>query len=324
MSVTSANSTGGFRNYYPANRAMAQLSSRSIDLLRALRDSTGGDFQMLDSGYLFVSKHDDDRIRTELLAAALKVCSHGGGDVRYNGVRIATSGTPFDEHAVSLDMLDRRAGGDAPFVADRYWDELATRSDGTSVSGAKPGPDGFDIIDRPDIIRTLVPMAASDIKLALHVRKAGYLHVEQLGRCLVRQVQQTGASIRCGESISGAIWDDPASATKRLIGIRTNKSSCISCDAAVIAAGPYLRTVGSLFGVDFPVVNELHGRAVVKDPIAIVPAAGPRVPMTLGYDDIGIPLSDEERRRIDRQAPQFNWLLGTIGSGVHCRPAFPG
>ena len=34
----------------------------------------------------------------------------------------------------------------------------------------------------------------------------------------------------------------------------------LTARSVVLAVGPYLRSVGRLFGVDFPVVNEIHAR----------------------------------------------------------------
>ena len=36
--------------------------------------------------------------------------------------------------------------------------------------------------------------------------------------------------------------------------------TALTARSVVLAVGPYLRSVGRLFGVDFPVVNEIHAR----------------------------------------------------------------
>lgn len=40
MALTSDNSTGGYRNYYPAQPPMVRLSNRSIDLMEEIADLT--------------------------------------------------------------------------------------------------------------------------------------------------------------------------------------------------------------------------------------------------------------------------------------------
>jgi glycine/D-amino acid oxidase-like deaminating enzyme len=86
--------------------------------------------------------------------------------------------------------------------------------------------------------------------------------------------------------------------------------------AFVNAAGPLLKQVGALLGVDLPVFNELHGKVIFEDTLGVVPRAAP---LMIWDDPVTLPWSAEERESL-AESPATRWLLDQIPAGVHFRP----
>jgi glycine/D-amino acid oxidase-like deaminating enzyme len=83
----------------------------------------------------------------------------------------------------------------------------------------------------------------------------------------------------------------------------------------VNAAGPHLRPVGKMVGVDLPVQSEVHAKTALRDHLRLFPREAPMViwndPQRLGW-------SDEEVDYL-REAGRQD-LLGTLPPGCHGRP----
>ncbi|HET7375702.1 MAG TPA: FAD-dependent oxidoreductase, partial [Anaerolineae bacterium] len=84
----------------------------------------------------------------------------------------------------------------------------------------------------------------------------------------------------------------------------------------VIAAGPYLKSVGQLIGVDLPVFNELHVKIAFKDHLGVVPRDAP---LMIWTDPQFLPWNDEEREAL-QEDEETRWLLNEFPGGAHLRP----
>ncbi|KAJ3201757.1 hypothetical protein HDU67_001079, partial [Dinochytrium kinnereticum] len=199
------------------------------------------------------------------------------------------------------------------FDARKYWEAL----------------DGIDLVDDPAIIRELVPGCTPDVQVMMHVRKAGYLDVFQLGKLILEKAMLKGVEIVRGR-VEDVEWSHSDNKKMvRAVRVRdpeTNRLFTIQTNALVIASGPYLREIGEKCGVDFPVINELHARVAIRDPLEVVPSDAA---FTIWSDDIILPFSEAERTEIARaheRDPDFGYgmLLDTIEvpgiAGAHARP----
>lgn len=59
-------------------------------------------------------------------------------------------------------------------------------------------------------------------------------------------------------------------ANGRVNGVRLSSGERVDSPVFINAAGPYLKDVGKLLGIDLPVYTELHLKAAVKDSLAVV------------------------------------------------------
>ncbi|RUP16373.1 hypothetical protein BC936DRAFT_139531 [Jimgerdemannia flammicorona] len=93
----------------------------------------------------------------------------------------------------------------------------------------------------------------------------------------------------------------------------------IKTRSVVMCPGPYLKQVGELAGVDFPVINEIHGKAIITDPKGIIPPV-PESQFVVWSDPITIPITSEERELVRANPEKYGYLEKPIGGGVHVRP----
>jgi glycine/D-amino acid oxidase-like deaminating enzyme len=84
----------------------------------------------------------------------------------------------------------------------------------------------------------------------------------------------------------------------------------------VNAAGPFVKEVGRLLGVDLPVFCERHAKVAFHDTLGVVPR---HAPMMIWTDPVRLPWSDDERAEIGEAEP-LRHLLEEMPAGVHGRP----
>jgi glycine/D-amino acid oxidase-like deaminating enzyme len=84
----------------------------------------------------------------------------------------------------------------------------------------------------------------------------------------------------------------------------------------VNAAGPLLKEVGRMLGVELPVFCELHQKVAFNDTMAILPR---HTPLLIWLDAQQLHWSEEERQLLIED-PQTRWLTEELPSSVHTRP----
>ncbi len=171
-------------------------------------------------------------------------------------------------------------------------------------------PTGADLLLDREMIRQTFPFLADDICAVLHARRAGWLSAQQLGMYLLEQARQRGVRF-INERVTG-IEILPGGEFR----VTTASGDQIITATFVDAAGPFVKPVAEMLGVDLPVKHELHLKVNFKDSLAVLPRSAPLViytgPQTLQW-------SDEERRELEAD-PDYRFLLDEMPSGVHTRP----
>jgi glycine/D-amino acid oxidase-like deaminating enzyme len=84
----------------------------------------------------------------------------------------------------------------------------------------------------------------------------------------------------------------------------------------VNAAGPFLKQVGHMVGVDLPVHFERHVKVAINDHLGVVPREAPLIIWT---DPQYLPWSEEERVAL-AESEETERLLNKFPDGVHARP----
>jgi glycine/D-amino acid oxidase-like deaminating enzyme len=100
-------------------------------------------------------------------------------------------------------------------------------------------------------------------------------------------------------------------------------SGRIETGKLVLAPGPFLGRTARQLGLELPVSNRLHARAVLTDPEEVVPTDAP---LMIWCDPVELRWTEEEREALTRAAtdpepdPDAGRLMGELPAGVRVRP----
>jgi glycine/D-amino acid oxidase-like deaminating enzyme len=175
--------------------------------------------------------------------------------------------------------------------------------------GFEGQPRGADLILDPDLIQEHYPFISEDAVALLHPRRCGWLSAQQLGMYLLQQ-----AKAHVVEFVSGRVTDVVVEGG-RVRGVCLGDER-LDTEAFVNAAGPLLKEVGKMVGVELPVFNELHGKISFEDYQEVVPRDAP---LMIWSDPIDLPWTEAEQADLAGDE-EMSWLLDTFPAGVHFRP----
>lgn len=176
--------------------------------------------------------------------------------------------------------------------------------------GFRNSPDGADLLLGSDLIRKHFPYLTEKAAAALHVRRAGWLSAQQLGMYLLESGRRLGVRFEAGK-VTGVNVEGG-----RVRGVELSSGDRVESPVFVNAAGPFLKEVGKLAGVDLPVHTELHLKAVVKDALGVV---GRDAPLLIWNDAQTLSWEDDERAAL-AEDDETRWLTETFPPGAHTRP----
>jgi glycine/D-amino acid oxidase-like deaminating enzyme len=171
-------------------------------------------------------------------------------------------------------------------------------------------PDGADLILDQALLRAQFPYLATNIIAALHARRAGWFSGQQFGAHLLAEALSSGVQL-----VQGRITEVEGQGG-RVSGVRLADGRRIQCECFVNAAGPLLKQVGMLAGIDLPIYNELHLKVAIKDTQRILERDAPLV---IWNDPQQLSWSAEEAELLAEDA-QSRHLLSNLPAGAHTRP----
>lgn len=176
-------------------------------------------------------------------------------------------------------------------------------------------PSGGDLITDPALIRSQFPFLSPDARAILNPRRCGWLSAQQLGMYLLERARERGVRVIRASLEAVGVRDD------RIASIRSRDlpGGALSTPRLVLAAGPLLRPVARLLGLELPVFSELHTKVAFHDHLGVVPRDAP---LMIWSDPQRLPWTEEERE-ILKSSPDAAWLLDPFPPGVHCRPEGP-
>ncbi|MGH7365088.1 MAG: NAD(P)/FAD-dependent oxidoreductase [Candidatus Rokuibacteriota bacterium] len=179
--------------------------------------------------------------------------------------------------------------------------------------GYEAQPTGSDVITDRGLIRRHFPYLAEDTVALLHARRCGWFSGQQLGMYMLERAREKGAGLlegrverveTAGGRVTGVVVRGPA-------GTRV-----IAAPRFVNAAGPFVKDVARLLGVELPVFCERHAKVAFHDTLGVVPR---HAPMMIWTDPVRLPWSADERAEL-REAESLRHLLDELPAGVHGRP----
>lgn len=174
-------------------------------------------------------------------------------------------------------------------------------------------PTGADIVLGTELIRQHYPFLTEDVTALLHPRRCGWVSAQQLGMYMIDQAKARGARFLSGR-VSDVVVDN-----NRIKSVQVNsrgETTHIGTKVFVNAAGPMVKEVGAMIGVDIPVFNELHGKIAFNDTKGVLPRD---LPLMIWSDPVRLPWTSEEREELAAY-DETRWLIDEIPAGVHFRP----
>ena len=295
LSLTSDKSTECYRNWWPGpDDAMVAMMNRSIDLLETLADETDNAIQLNRRGYLY-ARSDPGGI-AGMEAAARSVAALGAGELRVHG---AFSGGVSG--AISGGVSGRPGASGAPPYRP------------APPEGYRDQPDGADLILDPALIHEHFPYLSPDTRAVLHARRCGWFSGQQMGMILLEQARTAGVRFL------RARLEEVTVAGGQVTGVRLRHdgvSRQVDTGQLVIAAGPMLKPVAALLGVELPVFSERHLKIAIPDTLGAVPR---HAPMLIWEEPQSLAWSEEERAGL-AGTPETRRLLEMLPPGVHARP----
>ena len=161
------------------------------------------------------------------------------------------------------------------------------------AEGWESKPEGADLLLGNKLIRRHFPYLTESAVAALHARRAGWLSAQQLGMTLLEGARRLGVRFELARVDRVEVREGRVSAVRFADGRR------VECPVFINAAGPHLREVGKMLGMDLPVHTELHLKMAIKDPLGVV---GRDAPLLIWDDEQRLPWNEEERCRADRRS----------------------
>jgi glycine/D-amino acid oxidase-like deaminating enzyme len=276
MTLTSDKSTEAYRNWWPGpNDAMVRLMNRSIDLLEEMAVASDNRFLMNRRGYLYATSNPDHAER--MREAGVLASSYGAGPLR---IHAGGEGGPEYKPAPAECWLGQ--------------------------------PDGADLILDEGLIREVFPYLSDDTVAVLHARRCGWFSGQQLGMLMLEGAKAAGVEV-----IEGRVeWIETSGGRVSSVQIgRSGEILSVETPRFVVAAGPMLREVGALLGLELPVFSELHLKVSIEDHLGAVPR---NAPFLIWEDPQRLDWSDEEREFV-AELPDGELLLDGMPPGVHTR-----
>ncbi len=178
------------------------------------------------------------------------------------------------------------------------------------AAGYEGQPTGSDVITDRSLIRRHFPYLAEDTVALLHARRCGWFSGQQLGMYMLERAREKGVRL-----IEGRV-ERIETAGGRVTGVTLAGGDTIATPRFVNAAGPYVKDVARLLGVELPIFCERHAKVAFHDTLGVVPR---HAPMMIWTDPVQLAWTDEERAEL-AQSETHRYLLEEMPAGVHGRP----
>ncbi len=207
----------------------------------------------------------------------------------------------MEQQAVEIEGLGAgplRADGSYEYHADARLDTLR---------------DGADFVRDPAVIAAAFPFLSRDTVAMLHARRCGWLSAQQLGMYLLEEARSAGVRLFKGR-VTGISMENGRVQAVQIQSSGASKK--VKTGAFVIAAGPMVRDVAALLGIDLPVYNEAHGKIAFEDSEGIIDRDAP---LMIWNDPIRLPWSRQEKKEL-ADDEETSWLLEEFPPGLHFRP----
>src|SRR5262249_3125978 len=163
------------------------------------------------------------------------------------------------------------------------------------------------------LIRRHFPYLSEETVALAHARRCGWFSGQQLGMYLLERAREKGVRLYAGRVERVDTGGGRVQAGK---GRKHGGEGASWTPRFVHAAGPFVKPIARLLGVDLPVICERHVKLAFNDVLSAVPR---HAPLLIWTDPVRLPWSDDERSELGR-SPEHRYLLEEFAAWGHGRP----
>lgn len=168
--------------------------------------------------------------------------------------------------------------------------------------------DGADLILDQNLIRKHFPYLTEKTIAVLHARRCGWFSAQTLGMWMLDQAKAHGAKLLNAKVTGVEVSRGRVEAV--------HASEKINCKYFVNAAGPLIKNVGVMIGVDLPIHHELHAKISFADSLGCIPRDAPM----LIWNDAQVPMWSDDERAMLNEDDATRWMTQKLAAGAHTRP----
>ena len=175
----------------------------------------------------------------------------------------------------------------------------------------KEAPNGVDVIADRAVIDRHYPYYDPSVMALIHIRRGGTVDSHQMGQYMLECYRELG-----GKRLAGKVINIDHKKEFMVAVELADDEETIRARQIVNAAGPFVKNIAAMIGVDLPVQNFLHQKIAFEDTAGVIDR---RMPFSIDLDPQEIEWTDEERELIgnDRDLSRYT---DEMPGGVHCRP----
>ena len=156
----------------------------------------------------------------------------------------------------------------------------AARIHETTWSSYTPSPDrgfdfpliGADVLTNTSLVRRHFPYLTSKTLAVVHARRAGWLSAQQLGIVMLEAARERGVRLLRGH----VVGIDLRGGRVRSVHVEhQGERRSLEATHLLLAAGPMLKEMAQLIGVELPIIAERHLKMSLSDIHGAVPRGAP-------------------------------------------------
>jgi len=194
----------------------------------------------------------------------------------------------------------------------RIHNGLSSRSYQPGLSADwRSAPEGVDVIQDRSRIRQTFPWFDDEISNVLHIRRAGDISAQQMGQYMLEEIRARGGRFKKAQ-LHAVLAENGF----RLELAGRSGAEFIHVDQWVNAAGPFVKEVAAMIGVDLPVHNVLQQKIAFEDRAGAIQR---QMPFSIDLDERLLNWTQEERDLLAADN-EMAWLSEPLPGGMHCRP----
>ena len=168
--------------------------------------------------------------------------------------------------------------------------------------------DGADLILDPNLIREHFPYLNEKTIAILHARRCGWFSAQTLGMWMLEQAKARGAKLLNAKVTGVEVRNGRVEAV--------HAGEKVNCKYFVNAAGPLIKNIGGMIGIDLPIHHELHTKISFTDSLGCIPRDAPM----LIWNDAQTPMWSDDERAMLREDDATRWMTEKLAACAHTRP----